>query len=123
MVIMDETDEKAEAKWKLYCDNIDEEAVSWVHSQARMDTKADARSTAARFEQGANASHLVNLNGGTLVGSYAKVASMLDEIADVEGVKGVMLTFDEFISGIEIFGKHVQPLMKSRVGKDTSVKA
>lgn len=118
MLIMDETDEAAEAKWKLYCDNLDEEAVAWVHSQSKMDTKADAQSMVARFVEGASAGHLVNLNGGTLVGSYSKVAGLLDEIAEVEGVKGVMLQFDEFLSGVELFGKYVQPKMKTRVGKD-----
>ncbi|CAG9982998.1 unnamed protein product [Clonostachys byssicola] len=117
MLIMDETDEKAEAKWKLYCDNLDKPAVAWVHKQSKMDVKADARSTAQHFQEGADASHLVNLNGGTLVGSYTKVAGLLDEIAGVDGVKGVMLQFDEFVSGVELFGKHVQPKMKSRIGK------
>jgi pyrimidine oxygenase len=114
---MDETDKGAEAKWQLYCENLDEEAVAWVHSQSKMDTKADARSTAAHFVDGASAGHLVNLNGGTLVGSYSKIAGLLDEIADVDGVKGVMLQFDEFVSGVDLFGKHVQPKMKTRIGK------
>ena len=117
MVIMDETDEKAEAKWHLYCDTVDTEAVDWVHSQSKMDTKADAHSTARRLLEGSEVTHPVNLGGGVLVGSYGKIARLLDEIAEVEGVKGVMLTFDEFLSGVDRFGKYVQPLMKSRVGK------
>jgi pyrimidine oxygenase len=116
MVIIDETDEKAEEKWQMYCDGLDEEAVSWVDSQSKMDTKADARSTANRLTSN-NLGHVVNLNGGVLVGSPKKVADLLDEIATVEGVKGIMLTFDEFVSGVEVFGKEVQPLMKTRVGK------
>jgi pyrimidine oxygenase len=54
---------------------------------------------------------------GTLVGSYASVARMLDEIDTVNGVKGVMLTFDDFVTGMDVFGTKVQPLMKTRVGK------
>ena len=42
---------------------------------------------------------------------------LLDEIAEVEAVKGVMLQFDEFVSGVQLFGEHVQPKMKSRIGK------
>ena len=38
---------------------------------------------------------------------------MLDEIA-AEPIKGIMLTFDEFLTGVENFGKRIQPLMKSR---------
>ena len=56
----------------------------------------------------------VNINMGTLVGSYAKVAAMMDEIATVPGIGGVMLTFDDFILGTEAFGTRIQPLMHSR---------
>ena len=40
---------------------------------------------------------------GTLVGSYANVARMLDEAATVAGTKGIMLTFDDFVAGVEKF--------------------
>jgi pyrimidine oxygenase len=56
----------------------------------------------------------VNINMGTLVGSYATVAAMLDEIAAVPGTGGVLLTFDDFVKGVEDFGAKIQPLMKSR---------
>ena len=49
-----------------------------------------------------------------LIGSYESVARMLDEIAEIPGLKGVMLTFDDFIVGMEQFGEHIQPRMKSR---------
>jgi pyrimidine oxygenase len=39
---------------------------------------------------------------------------MLDEMSEVPGTGGVMLTFDDFLEGVEKFGKYVQPLMKSR---------
>lgn len=51
---------------------------------------------------------------GTLVGSYAKVAAMLDEIAEIQGTEGILLTFDNFVQGVEDFGERIQPLMKSR---------
>jgi pyrimidine oxygenase len=41
---------------------------------------------------------------------------MLDEVAGVEGTEGILLVFDEWLEGLERFGKYVQPLMKSRVG-------
>ncbi len=53
-------------------------------------------------------------NQGVLVGSYAAVARMLDEAATVPGVKGVMLTFDDFVIGMEQFGQRIEPLTKSR---------
>ncbi|MGC1330485.1 MAG: pyrimidine utilization protein A, partial [Pseudomonas sp.] len=49
-----------------------------------------------------------------LVGSWASVARMLDEVASVPGTQGVMLTFDDFVQGVEDFGEKIQPLMSSR---------
>ena len=51
---------------------------------------------------------------GVFVGSYATVAALLDEMAEVPGLRGVMLTFDDFVIGMEQFGTRIQPLMKSR---------
>ena len=51
---------------------------------------------------------------GVLVGSYATVARMLDELSDVPGVDGVMLTFDDFLIGMDQFGTRIQPLMRCR---------
>jgi pyrimidine oxygenase len=53
-------------------------------------------------------------NQGVLVGSYANVARMLDELAEVPGVRGVMMTFDDFIIGMEQFGTRILPLMQCR---------
>ena len=39
---------------------------------------------------------------------------MLDEMAEVPNTGGVLLTFDDFIEGVENFGTRIQPLMKSR---------
>ena len=47
-------------------------------------------------------------------GAYASVARMLDELAAVPGVEGAMLTFDDFVHGMEMFGERIQPLMKYR---------
>jgi pyrimidine oxygenase len=111
MVIADETDEKAQAKWELYKEGKDPEALSWMGIQAGADDRADANSTARSITNPVSA---VNFNMGTLVGSYATVAALLDEIATVPGVAGVMLTFDDFILGMQAFGERVQPLMATR---------
>lgn len=114
MIIAEETDEEAQRKWKLYNDGIDVEALSWMKGQGSQDKKADANATATKLVEGT-----VNLSMGTLVGSFEKVAAMLDEAASVDGTKGLMLTFDDFVEGLEKFGQKVQPLMKSREGKST----
>lgn len=110
MVIAAETDEEAMAKWKSYNDGVDLEAIAWLAEQGARDkvnTDTNVRQLAA--PEGA-----VNINMGTLVGSYASVARMLDEIALVPNTGGVLLTFDDFVEGVEAFGTRIQPLMKSR---------
>ncbi len=42
---------------------------------------------------------------------------MLDELADVPGLGGVLLTFDDFVEGTEAFGQRIQPLMRCRAGR------
>jgi len=111
MVIADETDELAQAKWKKYQDGADVSALWWMADQGSKDANADAGSTAARINLPEGA---VNFNMGTIVGSYATVARMLDEMDGVAGCKGIMLTFDDFLIGLDQFGERIQPLMKSR---------
>lgn len=111
MVIAAETDEAAFAKWNFYRDGANVDALAWMADQGGKDTKADANATGKVISLPEGA---VNLNQGTLVGSYASVAKMLDEIAEVPGTKGIMLTFDDFLVGLEDFGTKIQPLMKCR---------
>jgi len=117
MVIADETDEKAMAKWRRYNEGADKGALSWMSDQAHSDPNADANSTAMSISLPEGA---INFNMGTLVGSYASVARMLDEAATVPGTAGLMLTFDDFILGMDDFGTRIQPLMKCRAGVRTA---
>ena len=114
MVIADETDAAAMAKWQLYREGADVAALDWVARQAGMDATSSPHAHTAQLTVPEGA---VNFNMGTLVGSYASVARMLDEMAAVEGTSGVLLTFDDFVLGIENFGTRIQPLMQSRKGR------
>ena len=111
MVIADETDAAARAKWDHYKAGADNEAIAWLVDQSVAD-KASGGDTNVR--QMADPASAVNINMGTLVGSYDTVARLLDEVATVQGCEGVLLTFDDFIKGTEDFGVRIQPLMKSR---------
>ncbi|TVY73253.1 Pyrimidine monooxygenase RutA [Lachnellula suecica] len=111
MIIADETDELAQAKWDLYREGADVDALAWMADQGSKDTKADANATAKSINLPEGA---VNFNQGTLIGSWAKVAGLLDEAAGVPGTKGIMLTFDDFLVGVDNFGEKIQPLMKCR---------
>jgi pyrimidine oxygenase len=114
MVIADETDEAAMAKWRRYNDGADMGALSWMSGQANADPNAAEGGTAKAISAPEGA---INFNMGTLVGSYASIARMLDEVATVPATKGIMLTFDDFLIGMDQFGQHIQPLMKSRQEK------
>ncbi len=111
MIIADETDEAAMAKWEHYKGGVDLDAIGWRSDQAAADKFADGNSTAGRIRR---REPLPN-NGSRLIGSYATIARLLDEMAEIDGLAGVMLTFDDFIIGIEQFGQRIQPLMRSRV--------
>ncbi|HEY0648652.1 pyrimidine utilization protein A [Phenylobacterium sp.] len=112
MIIADETDEKAMAKWQLYRDGADQGALAWLTNQAAPNAQGGTSNT--NTTQLAAPESAVNLNMGTLVGSFESVARMLDEVAAVPGTAGVLLTFDDFVRGVEDFGAKIQPKMKSR---------
>jgi len=111
MVIAGETDAEAIAKYEHYKAGADLEALSWMVTQATAD-KVSGDSSNVRHA--IDAASMVNLNIGLLVGSYRTVAQLLDEVATIPGLAGVLLTFDEFVSGTEIFGERIQPLMACR---------
>lgn len=110
MVIAAETDEAAMAKWEHYNAGLDVEAISWLAEQGN----ADKHNASTNVRQLAAPQGAINVNMGTLIGSYENVARMLDEVAEVENTGGVLLTFDDFLEGVETFGTRIQPLMKSR---------
>ncbi len=108
-IIADDTDAAAMAKWEYYKEGADLEALAYVAAQAAMDS-----SPTANVKQVTNTDGAVNLNIGTFVGSSASVAGMLDELAAVPGVKGVLITFDDFLAGLDRFGREIQPRMQCR---------
>jgi pyrimidine oxygenase len=112
MVIADETDAAAMAKWEHYREGADLEALAWRDAQAEDDPSQDPYAQPNRRRiLGTNK---LPTNQGVLVGSYASVARMLDELSTVPGVGGVMLTFDDFVIGMEQFGTRIMPLMQCR---------
>jgi pyrimidine oxygenase len=112
MIIAAETDEAAFAKWHHYKDGTDIEALEWQATQAGADVKAQDGSTASNLARVIKDPQPTGIL--KLIGSYGSIARMLDEIAEIPDLRGVMLTFDDFIIGMEQFGEHIQPRMKSR---------
>lgn len=112
MIIADETDAAAMAKWEHYKAGTDFEALAWRDGQASNDVVKDPQSVEGRFVPSTKAK--LPTNHGVLCGSYATVAGLLDELAAVPGVQGAMMTFDDFVDGMERFGTRIQPLMRCR---------
>jgi pyrimidine oxygenase len=107
-----ETDAAAQAKWEHYKAGVDIEALAYRDAQAEDDPSKDPYSQPNRRKiLGTNK---LPTNQGVLVGSYASVARMLDEMSVVPGVRGVMMTFDDFVIGMEQFGTRILPQMRSR---------
>ena len=111
MIIADETDSAAMAKWEHYKAGSDVEALAWRDEQSNDDPDRSQYSRANRTKM---VGETLPTNQGVLVGSYARIAAMLDELAAVPGVEGVMMTFDDFVIGMEQFGTRIQPLMRCR---------
>ena len=107
-ITMGETDAEAEATWESYRSGADLDAIAFMTGQADLDT-AGATADKITEMQGA-----FNLNIGPIVGSHATIAARLDEVAAIEGVKGVMCVFDDYPSATTEFGEKVMPLMESR---------
>jgi pyrimidine oxygenase len=118
MIIADETDEAAMAKWEHYKAGTDHEALAWRDNQASDDPSTDPMAQPNKRRTMGDQS--LPTNQGVLCGSYAHIAAMLDEMAAVPGVQGVMVTFDDFVIGMEQFGTRIMPLMHCR---DALVKA
>jgi pyrimidine oxygenase len=112
MIITAETDEAAFSKWERYKEGTDIVALQWQATQAGADSNAQEGSTASNLARVIKDPQPTGIL--KLIGSYESIARMLDEIAQIPDLKGVMLTFDDFIIGMEQFGEHIQPRMKSR---------
>jgi pyrimidine oxygenase len=105
MVIMDDTDELAQARVDKYNDGTDVEAMMFMRGQAAKDSKSEgtARSMTANGDFKAVRS--------AVVGSPETVAAFFNSLAEVDPDVGIMLMFDDFLEGIERFGKDVMPLI------------
>jgi pyrimidine oxygenase len=106
MVIMDDTDELARARVAKYNAGVDVEAHGFMSGQAALDRKS--LGTSAKMAH----STAKAVYDGAIIGSPKTVAKIFDALAQVPGTGGMMLTFDDFVEGVERFGTQVMPRMK-----------
>lgn len=110
-VVTDATDAGAAAKWADYTRGIDLVAIGNRVGEAAADAANTDRASTAFQHRGAE---VAPVRGCKFVGSHASVAAMLDRLAAIPGLAGVMLAFDDYRAGIEEFGERVMPLMRAR---------
>ena len=111
MMIADETDAAAQAKWQHYKAGTDLEAIAYRDAQAKDDPSTDIyaqpnRRAPARHRQAARPTRASS--SAPTPASRACWTSC----REVPGVRGVMLTFDDFVIGMEQFGTRIMPLMR-----------
>jgi pyrimidine oxygenase len=123
MIVLGDTDADAQRKVELYNQGADIEAIDFVTSQYALDTAQDGSSAAivARRNQG-NVSAFYG-GGSPMAGSPETIARRLDEMAQVPGTDGIMLTFDDFVEGLDRFGEQVMPLLQHAGKADYALKA
>ncbi|MBV9593998.1 MAG: LLM class flavin-dependent oxidoreductase [Actinobacteria bacterium] len=113
MIVLGDTDADAMRKVELYTQGADIEAIDFVTGQYALDTAKDG-SSAAIVERRRTAERVSPFYGGgtPMAGSAETVARKLDEMAVVKGTDGIMLTFDDFVEGLDRFGQEVMPLLQ-----------
>ena len=108
MVIMDDTDELAQARVDKYNAGTDYEAKAFAKGQAAKDAKSEG--TAARQVNAQSKA----VQDRAVVGSPQTVASYFNSLAEADPNVSIMLTFDDFLEGIERFGTEVIPLLNHK---------
>jgi pyrimidine oxygenase len=112
MIIADETDEAAMAKWEHYKAGTDPRGAGLPRRAGG--GRSEHRHLCAA-EPAAHSGDEQAADQPGRAGRFLRlVARMLDELATVPGRAGVMMTFDDFVIGMEQFGTRIMPLMRCR---------
>ncbi|MCW2604818.1 MAG: Pyrimidine monooxygenase RutA [Pseudonocardiales bacterium] len=107
-IVIDDTDALAQSKIDAYNAGSDAVAVAHMAGNYEID-KTGTSSAAAAAQLGAlNSAAITN---GLLAGSPRTVATALNEIAQVQGTGGVLMSFDDYHETVDRFGAEVIPLL------------
>lgn len=112
-LVIADTDEEATARVDHYADGADVAALDYLTSQYARDTAKEGSSAHVLANRRA-AGRLSPFYGGgwPVAGSPATIARHIDQMAAVPGTSGIMLTFDDFLEGLQRFGTEVMPLLE-----------
>lgn len=107
-IVLGETDEEAQAKAKHYADGFDEGALEgMMRAYGFLDNEIGKEND---FTRKARSSFM----SAHIAGSSETVAAELTQLFEVAGTDGLMLIFDDYVTGIPKFGKEVLPLLRAR---------
>ena len=112
--ILAETDDEARAKERRYVEEADVEAIATMQRQAGLDVGGGTSAPDRRRRERHVPEH--RARGRRIP---ATVAKWFDELAEVEGLAGCFIIFDEPVDGVELFGREVLPRMRSRTAVGT----
>ncbi|GGF70654.1 LLM class flavin-dependent oxidoreductase [Alteromonas lipolytica] len=107
-VVIDDTDEKAEATAQYYRDGKDLGAVEGMMRSYGIDPALKDNAMVIR-SQGA-------FMARDIIGSPETVTQKLIELIDNTEMDGVMINFDDYQQGLTLFGEHVLPNLRAHYG-------
>lgn len=108
-VILDDTDELARARIDHYNAGADAEALANERGNYLVDATGTSSSAVA---QHIRVHQAVDPEApGLFAGSPRSVAAKFNRLAAIGGLDGVLLSFDDFLDGIDRFGREVIPLL------------
>jgi pyrimidine oxygenase len=108
-VILDDTDELALAKIDHYNAGADAEALAREKGNYLVDSTGTSSSAVA--ERILTHQAVDPADPALFAGSPRSVAGKFNRLAAIGGLDGVLLSFDDFLGGIERFGREVIPLL------------
>ena len=109
-VIVDDTDEKAEAKLQNYIDHADIGAIQYMTTGAATDS---AEGGTSELLAGLDVKGGMQMGTDFITGSPESIARQLDEWAAIDGVAGYMLVLTDYVEDIKRLGSEVFPRMKN----------
>src|SRR5258708_39643739 len=107
LIIADETDEAAMAKWEHYKAGVDLDALAWSRAQAGGDKYAADNSTAGRIRR---RKPLPN-SGSRAIAPHTTPARLAHGMSETDGLAEPMPTFHDSFSGLEHIGQRLEPLL------------
>jgi pyrimidine oxygenase len=111
LLVIGDTDADAARKVEHYRKGVDAAAVAGMRAEYAKDTSTDGSSARVAASHSAPTPSPFYGGGNPVAGSPQTVANHLNALAAVGGTAGIMLTFDDFLEGIDRFGTEVMPLL------------